>query len=97
LIGEFKQPGRTWCLEPVAVNLPDPRILEPAAGVGRFLGLQPPEMAERSHRTAVELEALTARLLKQLYPRVAVHALGFQDAPLRDDWFDVAVSITSPG
>ena len=78
-------------------DLPDPRILEPAAGVGRLLGLQPPEMAERSHRTAVELDALTARLLKQLYPRVAVHALGFQDAPLRDDWFDVAVSVISPG
>ena len=73
-------------------DLPDPRILEPAAGVGRFLGLQPPQMAERSHRTAIELDALTARMLKQLYPRVAVHALAFQDAPLRDDWFDVAVS-----
>jgi hypothetical protein len=78
-------------------DLPDPRILEPAAGVGRFLGLQPPEMAEWSHRTAVELDAVTARLLKQVYPRVAVHALGFKDAQLRDDWFDVAVSITSPG
>jgi hypothetical protein len=73
-------------------DLPDPRILEPAAGVGRFLGLQPPEIAERSHRTAIELDVLTAGLLKQLYPRVAVHVLGFQDAPLRDDWFDVAVS-----
>jgi hypothetical protein len=73
-------------------DLPDPRILEPAAGVGRFLGLQPRELAERSHRTAIELDGLTARLLKQLYPRVAVHSLAFQDAPLRDDWFDVAVS-----
>ncbi len=29
--------------------------------------------------------------------RVAAHAFGFQDAPLRDDWFDVAVSVISPG
>jgi N12 class adenine-specific DNA methylase len=73
-------------------SLPTPRILEPAAGIGRFLGLQPHETAARSHRTAVELDTLTARLLKALYPRVVVHALGFQDAPLRDDAFDVAIS-----
>ncbi|MBV9898067.1 MAG: DEAD/DEAH box helicase family protein [Chloroflexi bacterium] len=69
-----------------------PRILEPAAGIGRFLGLQPPEIATRSERAAVELDDLTARLLKKLYPRTVVHELAFQDAPLRDDYFDVAIS-----
>ncbi len=73
-------------------DLATPRILEPAAGVGRFLGLQPQETAVRSVRTAVELDALTARLLKVLYPRATVHAVGFQDAPLRDNSFDVAIS-----
>ena len=64
--------------------LPAPRILEPAAGVGRFLGLQPTDSAARSVRTAVELDSLTARLLKAVFPRAAVHRIGFQDAPLRD-------------
>jgi SAM-dependent methyltransferase len=73
-------------------RLPAPRILEPAAGVGRFLGLQPTDIAARSVRTAVELDTLTARMLKALYPRVAVHSIGFQDAPLRDNSFDLAIS-----
>ena len=73
-------------------SLSAPRILEPAAGVGRFLGLQPTDIAARSARTAIELDTLTARMLKALYPRVAVHSIGFQDAPLRDNSFDVAVS-----
>ncbi len=73
-------------------SLAAPRILEPAAGVGRFLGLQPRETVAGASRTAVELDTLTARLLKALYPRASVHALGFQDAPLRDDFFDVAIS-----
>jgi hypothetical protein len=73
-------------------TLAAPRILEPAAGIGRFLGLQPPEIAIRSERAAVELDDLTARLLKKLYPRAVVHELPFEDAPLRDDYFDVAIS-----
>ncbi len=73
-------------------SVPAPRILEPAAGVGRFLGLHPTDSAAGSIRTAIELDAVTARLLQALYPRVAVYASGFQDAPLRDDFFDVAIS-----
>jgi hypothetical protein len=73
-------------------DLQAPRILEPAAGFGRFLGMQPPEIASRSERTAIDLDELTACLLKKLYPRTIVHELGFQDAPLRDDYFDVAIS-----
>jgi N-6 DNA methylase len=73
-------------------DLTNPRILEPAAGVGRFLGLQPADTPARACRTAVELDALTARILKALYPRATVHNLGFQDAPIRDEFFDVAIS-----
>lgn len=31
-------------------------------------------------------------MLKKVYPRTVVHELGFQDAPLRDEFFDVAIS-----
>src|SRR2546427_5998733 len=63
----------------------------PPASAG-FLGLQPLETAAQATRTGVELDTLSARLLNALYPRAMVHALGFQDAPLRDDFFDVAIS-----
>src|SRR5258708_9610183 len=55
-----------------------PRILEPAAGVRRFLGPQPTASADRSVRTAIALDSLTPRRLKALYPRTAVHSIAFQ-------------------
>jgi hypothetical protein len=72
--------------------IPEPCVLEPAAGIGRFLGMQPLEVALRSHRAAVELDLITARLLTLLYPRAAVHSSAFEDAPLRESFFDVAIS-----
>ena len=73
-------------------KLDRPRVLEPSAGSGRFLGLQPAEMAARSERTAVELDPLTSGILRNLYPQAKVHNAGFQAAPLPDNHFDVAVS-----
>ncbi|HLZ25816.1 MAG TPA: N-6 DNA methylase [Chloroflexota bacterium] len=48
--------------------------------------------AARPARIAIELDSVTASLLKALYPRTAVHSICFQDAPLRDNSFDVAIS-----
>lgn len=75
-----------------AGRLSHPRILEPSAGSGRFLGLQPEELAARSQRTAVELDDLTARMLRQLYPNAEVYAMGFQEAPIANDSIDLAIS-----
>ena len=75
-----------------AAKLERPRVLEPSAGSGRFLGLQPPEMAARSERTAVELDPMTAGILRHLYPQTRVYNAGFQDAPIPDNHFDVAIS-----
>ena len=75
-----------------ADKIPNPKVLEPSAGSGRFLALQPPGMAARSERTAVELDNLTAGIAKHLYPNASVWNTGFQDAPLADDSFDVAIS-----
>ena len=70
-----------------------PRVLEPSAGSGRFLGLQPVEMAARSQRTAVELDALTSQMLKHLYPNADIHAsTGYENAPLPNDSIDLAIS-----
>ncbi|KKL99035.1 hypothetical protein LCGC14_1818470, partial [marine sediment metagenome] len=69
-----------------------PRVLEPAAGSGRFLGFQPADLAARSHRIAVELDQLTGNMLKQTYPQSEVYVMGFEDAPIAEDSIDVAIS-----
>ena len=73
-------------------KLTHPRVLEPSSGSGRFLGLQPVEMAARSERTAVELDPSTGEVVKNLYPNTAVHIMGYQDAPIPDDSIDIAIS-----
>ena len=75
-----------------ATNLENPRILEPSAGSGRFLGMQPTEMAKRSDRTAVELDSITGRILKHTYPDTKVMISGFEKAPIPDNSIDIAVS-----
>ena len=75
-----------------ADKLDRPKILEPSVGSGRFLGLQPAEMAEKSERVAVELDPLTARITRQVYPDTKVYNTGFQDAPTQDNYFDIAIS-----
>ena len=51
-------------------------VLEPSAGSGRFLGLQPRRTAMKSKRTAVELDPMTAVILKHFYPETKVYAAG---------------------
>lgn len=75
-----------------ANNLARPRVLEPSAGAGRFLGLQPVEMAAKSERTAVELDKITGGIVGQLYQNANTHVSGFEDAPIRNDSIDLAIS-----
>jgi hypothetical protein len=44
------------------------RILEPACGIGHFIGIMPEDMLRRSMVTAIEIDPLTARIAKALYP-----------------------------
>ena len=57
----------------------DARVLEPALGVGHFFGLQPAHI--RGPRTGVELEPLSARLARALYPDSGIRIGAFQDTP----------------
>ena len=75
-----------------AGDLENPRVLEPSAGSGRFLGMQPTEMAKRSERTAVELDELTGRILRRAYPDTKVMITGYQKAPIPDESIDIAIS-----
>lgn len=70
------------------------RILEPAAGVGYFIGAMPKEIAENSKVTAIELDVLSAKVVKALYGSygVDVHQKGFENVPLPPGYFDLAIS-----
>ena len=68
------------------------RILEPACGLGHFLGLMPEAMRDRSTFTGVEIDSLTCRLAKGLYPESDLRHSAFEDAKLADEYFDLAIS-----
>ena len=68
------------------------RVLEPSAGTGRFLEYQPGALARKSERTAVELDDLSARILRAKFPDDTVYHTGFEKAPLPDDHYDLAIS-----
>jgi adenine-specific DNA methylase len=67
------------------------QILEPSMGVGHFLGLMPEKLIPGSHRTGVELDSITARIAKKLYPDTTIFAKGFEETPLPDNYFDAVV------
>ena len=64
-------------------------ILEPAMGVGNFFGLLPQEM-QGSHLYGVELDSITGRIAKQLYPKADITVAGFETTDRRD-FFDLAI------
>jgi hypothetical protein len=68
------------------------RILEPAAGIGHFLGVMPVTLAGGAERVAIELDSITARILACLYPATRVFASGFENVRLPRDYFDLIVS-----
>lgn len=68
------------------------RVLEPACGLGHFFGVMPDAMAARSHLTGVEIDPLTARLAKALYPDADIRSQAFENVTLPTNGFDLAVS-----
>lgn len=65
-------------------------ILEPAMGTGNFFGMLPKKMQE-SRLYGAELDGITGRIAKQLYPNADVKITGFENADYPNDFFDVAV------
>jgi N12 class adenine-specific DNA methylase/predicted O-methyltransferase YrrM len=68
------------------------RILEPACGIGHFIGCMPDEMHSRSTITGIEIEPVTARIAKALYPDADIRNQAFESARLADGFYDVAIS-----
>ena len=68
------------------------RILEPACGIGHFIGLMPEPMLRRSTITGIEIDPLTARIAKALYPDSDIRAQPFEHSKLADGFYDAAIS-----
>lgn len=68
------------------------RVIEPAAGIGHFIGLQPEHLAGNSSWTAVELDTLSGRITKALYGASDVRIGGFEAQVWPNDHFDLAIS-----
>ena len=64
-------------------------ILEPAMGVGNFFGMLPESM-KSSRLYGVELDSITGRIAKQLYPKADITVAGFETTDRRD-FFDLAI------
>ena len=64
-------------------------ILEPSMGVGNFFGMLPESM-KSSRLYGVELDSITGRIAKQLYPKADITVAGFETTDRRD-FFDLAV------
>ena len=64
-------------------------ILEPSMGVGNFFGMLPDSMAD-SRLYGVELDSITGRIAKKLYPQADITVAGFENTDRRD-FYDLAV------
>ena len=64
-------------------------ILEPSMGIGNFFGMLPAEMSG-SKLYGVELDSITGRIAKQLYPNANITVAGFETTNRRD-FYDLAI------
>ena len=65
-------------------------ILEPACGVGNFIGMIPDSMAD-SKAYGVEIDSISGRIARQLYQNSSIAVDGFEKVDMPNSFFDVAI------
>ena len=65
-------------------------ILEPAMGVGNFFGMLPEDL-NRSKLYGVELDSISGRIAKLLYPDANIQIKGYEKTDYPNDFFDVVI------
>lgn len=69
------------------------RVLEPSLGSGNFFGMMPAGMRNKSKLNGVELDVITSRLAKYLYPNANIAvATGFEKYQAPQGYFDLVIS-----
>lgn len=68
------------------------RVLDPSMGVGNFFGCMPRSMMKASSLHGAEIDSLSSRFAKMLYPKADIENTGFQNAHVGDGAFDLVIS-----
>ena len=66
-------------------------ILEPALGTGNFLGKMPESTYKESRIYGTEIDSISGRIAKRLYPDADISITGFEKKDFPDSFFDIAV------
>nr|WP_243151151.1 SNF2-related protein [Emergencia sp. 1XD21-10] len=66
-------------------------VLEPAMGIGNFFGMLPQKFRKDSRLYGVELDSISARIARKLYPNAEITNSGFEETAYRDNFFDAAI------
>lgn len=75
------------CLEKMGFR--SGNVLEPSCGIGNFFGLTPE--AFQAKLFGVELDSITGRIARQLYPQASIVISGYEHTHLPDSFFDLAI------
>jgi N12 class adenine-specific DNA methylase len=67
-------------------------MIEPAVGIGNFLGLQPDSLLPGTRRTGVEMDHITAAIARALYPDSNIQNAPYQKVAFPSNFFDLAIS-----
>ena len=68
------------------------RILEPSAGVGHFFGMMDDQTMAESELDAIEMDSISARISRQLYPTANVVHAPYQEVSIPDGMYDLVIS-----
>lgn len=93
LNAHYTEPGIISCIyeKLMEMGFTQGKILEPACGVGNFFGKIPSELKNNVSLTGVELDFLSGRIAKQLYPDADIQIIGFEKNKFPDNSFDIAI------
>lgn len=72
------------------MGLENGTVLEPAMGIGNFIGLMPETFKSKIY--GVELDAITGSIAKYLYPKVNVNISGFEETNFPNNYFDSVIT-----
>ena len=67
-------------------------VLEPSAGIGHFFGLMPAALSAKSNLAGVEIDEISGRILRALYPDATVRVEGFEQQRIPNNRYDLIVT-----
>lgn len=67
------------------------RVLEPGAGIGNFFGAMPEQIAANSSLVGIELDSVSGRIMRVLYPGATVYIDGYEKVRIPNNSFDLVI------